>query len=460
MADLRVGVAPRSRAVKPTGHLRPARVGYSWPVPRAVPFAILALSLALPAGAAASPQDLFGYGGRTMGLAMTGTSYAEGYEAVFANPAGLGAVRRRGLTVGFSGGGYQLAIDGERDALTSPRGMTIGFALPLPFGDVLEDRLVFGGAFYTPAEVLLRGNVRFPSVPQWGVLDRAQALAIMVGLGIDFHGVVDGLQIGIGVSALANTFGELDVRLDETNSFTSVVELQLLTTFAPMPGVRYVQDEWGIGLTYRHENVANMDLNVRTADLPVELPVLTVGGLVQYDPPTIVAEGYWRPIPDLMIALNLTTRLWNFYPGPQIPTTAMGRNAPDPEFSAMASPRLAVEGQIRTSGHILQLRAGYAFEPTPAPPARMAFRRTAAGEPDPTLEVPFRILDNHRHVITLGAGWTVILGEGGERLILDAFGQLHALQDREHEIGRTDGAPPMVTSGYAMMGGWTMTAEF
>ena len=48
--------------------------------------------------------------------------------------------------------------------------------------------LVFGGGFYTPAEVLLRGNVTFPEVPQWTVLDRAQVLAVQVGLGIDLHG--------------------------------------------------------------------------------------------------------------------------------------------------------------------------------------------------------------------------------------------------------------------------------
>ncbi|HJL18469.1 MAG TPA: hypothetical protein RMH99_22585 [Sandaracinaceae bacterium LLY-WYZ-13_1] len=421
---------------------------------------VIALALwASAAPAQASPQDLFGYGGRTPGLGMTGTSYAEGAEAVFANPAGLGAGRRRELTVGFTGGGYQLEIDGERDPLTPARGMVIGFSLPLPFGDVLEDRLVFGGAFYTPAEVLLRGRVRFPTVPQWGVLDRAQVLSVMAGLGFDFHGIVDGLQIGIALSALANVYGELFVELDETNAFSSVVETQLITTFAPIVGARYVQDEWGVGLTYRHELTSSMDLNIVTMDLPVELPVLTVGGIVQYDPPTLVAEGYWKPIPDLMLVANVTTRFWNFYPGVQIPTTSMGLNAPDPEFSARPSPRVAAEGTWHHGMFTFALRGGYAFEPTPAPSARVAPRRTASGDPiDQT--VPFRLLDSHRHVLTLGGGWTIHLGDDGERLVLDVFGQAHLLQNRTHVIGRTDGAPPMETGGYVLTGGWTLRAEF
>jgi len=186
--------------------------------------------------AAASPPDLFGFGQRTAGLAMTGTSYETSYEAVFSNPAGLGAGRTRNLTFGFTGGGYQLQVDGIDSPLTPPRGIVIGFALPLPFGDILEDRLVFGGGFYTPAEVLLRGNIRFPQAIQWSVLERAQVVAVMVGLGVDLHGVVDGLQLGFGVNALASVFGELSVRLDETNSFSSVVETQLLTSFAPTAG--------------------------------------------------------------------------------------------------------------------------------------------------------------------------------------------------------------------------------
>jgi long-chain fatty acid transport protein len=201
--------------------------------------ALLGCAVALGSGTAhASPQDLFGYGGRTTGLAMTGASYAEGYESVFANPAGLGPVRRRALNLGVHGAGFAVNLDGERQVLEPARGMTIGFALPLPFGDVLEDRLVIGGAFFTPAAALMIGRVHFPETPQWTVLDRGQVLALQVAVGVDLRGLVDGLYLGVGVSALADVVGVLNVRLDETNAFSSVVETQLTTAFAPMVGAR------------------------------------------------------------------------------------------------------------------------------------------------------------------------------------------------------------------------------
>lgn len=420
----------------------------------------------LVATAAASPPDLFGFGGRTPGLAMTGSSYVDGYEAVFANPAGLGPTRRRNLTIGFVGGGFQLRLDDESFPLTPARGINIGFALLLPFGDVLEDRLVFGGGFYTPAEVLLRGNIRFPQVVQWPVIDRAQVVSVMVGLGIDLHGVVDGLSIGVGVNALANVFGELSVRLDETNSFSSVVETQLVTSFAPNVGLQYQhpnpdgRPEWGAGLNFRGEVVSRFELDIETADLPVVLPVLTVGGVVQYDPPALVAEGFWRPVPELMLVLNLTTRFWSAYPGVQIPTTSMGLDAPGPDFSIIPAPRVAAEYTFEDANYRLDLRAGYAFEATPSPPARVANRRTVDGVPVPGNEVPFRVLDNHRHILTAGVGWTIKLGEHGEAITIDAFGQLHVLQDRTHEIGQTDGAPPMVSGGYIGQAGWSIGASF
>lgn len=420
----------------------------------------------LVAPAAASPPDLFGFGGRTVGLAMTGSSYADGYESVFANPAGLGPTRRRNLTIGFVGGGYQLQLDGENFPLTPARGINIGFTLPLPFGDILEDRLVFGAGFYTPAEVLLRGNIRFPQAVQWPVIDRAQVVSVMVGLGIDMHGVVDGLSIGVGVNALANVFGELAVRLDETSAFSSVVETQLVTSFAPNVGLQYQhpnpngRPEWGLGLNYRHEVISRFELNIATSDLPVVLPVLTVGGIVQYDPSALVAEGFWRPVPELMLVLNLTTRFWSAYPGTQIPTTTMGLDAPGPDFSIIPAPRIAAEYTWEDANYMLQLRAGYAFEASPAPPARIANRRTVNGDPVPGNELPFRMLDNHRHVLTAGIGWTIKLGEEGQGIAIDAFGQLHVLQDRTHEIGQTDGAPPMESGGFIGQAGWSVGVFF
>src|SRR5690606_15583771 len=136
--------------------------------------AVVFVGLTAPRSAEASPQDLFGYGGRTPALGMTGASYATGYEAVYANPAGLGHTRDRGIFLGAQAHGFALRLDAEPFPLEPSRGVAIGFHLPLPFGGPLEDRLTIGGAFFTPADALLEGQVRFPEVPQWPVLARSQ----------------------------------------------------------------------------------------------------------------------------------------------------------------------------------------------------------------------------------------------------------------------------------------------
>ncbi|UJR79755.1 OmpP1/FadL family transporter [Sandaracinus amylolyticus] len=427
--------------------------------------ALFAILLGNARPAAATPQDLFGLGARTQALGLTGVSYAEDYEATFANPAGLGRARRRGIHIGLSAGAYDLHIDDERFPVDAARGMTIGATLPLPFHDVLQDRLVLGLGVYTPQQVLLRGNVRFPDVPQWPVIERAQSLGIVLGLGIDLHSTdLEGLRLGVGVSAIADVIGELDVRLDETSSFSSTVETQLLATFAPIVGASYDIGEWSFGLVYRHELRAKMDLEIRTADLPVSLPVLTVGGIVQYDPGQLAGEVSWRPDPGLRVIANLTWRMWSQYPGAQTATSLSSLSAPDPEFSDTVSPRIAVEGTLRDRRATLHLRGGYALELSPAPDARLAPRRNPDGSAVMNDAVPVRYLDGDRHIVTGGLGLTWDLS-ASERVRFDLFGQAHFLVDRVHQILRTGAmeAPEgmgMRTGGVILVGGWTIALEF
>jgi long-chain fatty acid transport protein len=430
-------------------------------------------SLVLAAPASATPEDLFGLGVRSTSLGMTGVSYSDDWEAAYTNPAGLARVRRRQIAGGLGGGTYQVTLNGQRVALEPPRGLTIGFALPLPFGDVLRDRLVLGAGFYTPANVLLRGQVPFAEVPQWTVLDRAQCLAITIGLGINLNDLVPGLRLGLGVNALASIIGDLTVRLDETSSFQSVVETQLLATFSPIAGVAIDQPEWGLGVVYRHEVRSEMNLHIVVRDLPVMLPVLTIGALVQYDPAQVALEGYYRPDPNVRIIANLTARLWSFYPGPYHPTTEGSFLPPAPGFHDTVSPRVGIEGTIRSGRAALTLRAGYALELSPSLGANFGAQRNADGSPrlDAMMNAvlaPLRVLDNDRHIVTAGFGIAWDLSSEA-RFRLDLYGQLHALVDRTHPLDLTSTMPPamgmaapagMQTGGYLVMGGWMLGIEF
>lgn len=437
---------------------------------RSTLLALVLLAPLWPAVAHATPQDLYGFGVRSPGLGMTGVSYVCDWEAVYLNPANLAGAERRRLSFAASAAMYDLHVDHERFPLESARGTTIGFHLPLPFGDVLEDRLVLGGGFYTPTNVLLRGDVSYADVPQFTVLGRGQSISIQVGLGFDFHGIIDGLRLGVGISALANVIGDLSVRLDESSSFVSVVETQLLTSFAPIVGVTYAQPEWGLGAVYRHEVRADMNLHIVVEDLPVPIPVVSVAGLIQYDPASFALEGYWQPDPGLRIIANFTARFWSLYPGAARPTSRESYLAPAPNFSDTVSPRVAVEGTLREGRMTAQFRLGYALELSPAPAATLGAQRQANGMPhlddsgNPIL-VPNRILDHDRHILTAGFGFDYGFDEE-HHLIFDLYGQLHAGVDRLHPIFRDrdtidlmDGVG-MVSGGMIYVGGFAFGVEF
>ncbi len=262
--------------------------------------------------------------------------------------------------------------------------------------------------------------------------------------------------------------GALSVRLDESSTFVSTVETQLLTVFAPIAGLQLTQPEWGVGAVYRHEVRAEMDLRIEIMDLPVSLPTVSVNGLIQYDPSQLALEGYWQPIPELRVIVNATTRFWSMYGGPYRPTSRSSNIAPAPDFSDTFSPRVALEATLRDHGLTTALRAGYALELSPAPNARVGNERLADGsvhlEGGAPVTRPIRFIDNDRHVITAGLGIDYEFS-GGEHLVLDLYGQLHVLGDRTHSIPRDHDVvdatnPALRSSGLIVVAGWALGVEF
>jgi long-chain fatty acid transport protein len=409
--------------------------------------------------AQATPQDIFGYGAVSPGLAMAGVATCTGYECVFVNPAGLSRSETTAIYLGLHAGGISLTLDEERFPFDSARASTIGFQLRLPFGGALENRIAMGAAFYTPQDTILRNDVLFVEVPQFVMLSRAHVVAIQLGAGIDLDGWVDGFRLGFGVSALANTGGQLSVRVDASDRFVSETETQLLAGFAPIIGVTWESDELTLGAVYRSELRSEINLDIEVSGLPVALPLLTISALAQYDPHTIALEGAWQVNEGLRLTANLTTRLWSLWPGLHGKTSMSSNMTPDPEFNNTFSPRLAVERVWSRDGTRLSARGGYVYEPTPAPVAAMRQMRTSNGEPlqsggEPTL-VPVRLLDNDRHILTAGGGvdWRT---SDGWAFDFDLYAQLHMMPERAHDIAAPDSTTPMTTSGWILAGGWTM----
>jgi len=132
------------------------------------------------------------------------------------------------------------------------------------------------------------------------------------------------------------------------------------------------------------------------------------------------------------------------------------------------SPRLAIEGTLRSGRTALTLRAGYALELSPAPAARLAPLRDPSGEvlliDGAPQSVPVRSLDSDRHVVTAGLGVRHDVSSGA-RVRLDLFAQAHLLADRTHTLAApgatgTGMSSWMKTGGFALVGGWNVALEF
>ncbi|MFK8004434.1 MAG: OmpP1/FadL family transporter [Polyangiales bacterium] len=425
---------------------------------------LVALTLqASPAGA--TPPDVFGFGSRTQAMGMTGVSFAGDYEAVYSNPAGLSRAERNGIHLGMQQGAFRLSLDGVNTPLDPYAGTTIGLQIPLPFGGVLEDTFVIGAGFFTPHGAVLQTDIIFPEIASWALLNRTQSVHLQMGLGINLSRLLPGLRVGVGFAALANIGGRLNVSIDQANQFVSETETQLLASFSPIVGAQYDIGPVSIGFTWHDEVISDIDLNIVTS-LPLDLPVITITATPQYDPHLFAAEVAYRPTSEWLIAAQFNARLWSRYEGVVGRSTSNSNLPPAPDFRNTFSPRVGIEYNVtrkRTTG---SLRAGYAFEMTPAPPAALRPGRDSEGnvrtENGETVLSPLRYIDNNRHVLTFGGGvhWRAPVGA---HVRLDTFIQYHRLTPRTHDISNEgDGqtGAPLESAGNVIAGGWTVSLEW
>ena len=97
------------------------------------------------ARADASPEDIFGYGGRTSAMGATGTAHASGYESTWHNPAlavPAGPDGKFKLTLGYHAGIFRLDADGPgltgRVPSEASKGFVIGAELLTRFLDYTD----------------------------------------------------------------------------------------------------------------------------------------------------------------------------------------------------------------------------------------------------------------------------------------------------------------------------------
>jgi long-subunit fatty acid transport protein len=377
-----------------------------------------AVALLLAGSARASAPDLYGYGARSSALAGAGAADASGYDAAWANPAGLAYAPRLRLTVGWVQGGSSLRMDGDDRSVEATRGVLVGAALPLPFTGALRERLAFGIGLYLPSGVLNRALAPFPDQPRLALLEsRSQVVSVLTALSVR---LLPNLSIGAGLSTLAALTGEIHLQPDSAGHISSLVTEQLAWAFSPVIGVRWQPiDELRLGLT--GHGVSRDDYELRITSelgslLPIGLPVLRLGGTAQYDPLQLQAEGALRLRGWLTVLAGATYKRWSDFPLPTTNATAATPAQPDTGYHDTVVPRAALEASTDWGNAKVQLRAGYFFEMSPAP-----------------RDAPV-LLDADRHVFCAGAGLTWPLGTGA--LQLDAFAQWHKLAGSPRASGQ------------------------
>lgn len=424
------------------------------------------LGLSLPSVARASPEDLFGYGAKSLAMGATGAASSDGFEAAYANPALLSRIRQRKLSLGFQGATFDLKATGPglpgRISYAPAKGVTIGLGLPLPFGGVLRDRVAAALAFYTPTQILVRGRILFPETPQFTLLpDRAELLAAQAGVGVDLG---YGLRAGAGFSAVAQIEGTVVAATDSTGRVGTNVQDQLIAVYAPILGLTYDMPvgpphAWRLGLTYRGALAARFSVSLDGTRLTsLAIPVFNIAGLAQYDPAALALEAAYDRSPWLLAA-GATYKRWSDYPGPLEPTILCPttdatcgalKPAPTAYHDTVAVHLGADRAVVVTSSLIAHLRAGYFLEPSPLPDSLGA---SHAYDPrfKTAIAIPTRYFDATRHALTVGAGLDL------SPFTLDIYGQLHLLEPRTMTLSPAPGGGPS-TSSQASVGGDVLVA--
>lgn len=349
----------------------------------------------LAAPARASLPDIAGMGVHSPALGGAGASFLTGWEASYGNPAGLiGAPRR--LTVGAVLGTYRLSLDEAPYPVDDTGGLLIGATLPLPLGGFLRDRIALGFGFYLPFGVINRARIPYPDVPRAALLEaRTQVVSILLGLGVRLP---RGLSAGLSILALAALVGDTYLSPDPSGRITAASQSQLTVNYAPILGLRWqgLGGRLGLGAVFRAASESSFKNRVHSDlgdTLPVTLPTISIEGVGQYDPLQVALEASFLLTPRLRLAAQLGWKRWSQMPQPLLPATAGAAPLPETGYHDTAVPRAALEWRVPgTDRFPTDLRLGYLFEWSPAPPDR---------RPDGSEAT---LLDADRHVLSFGVG--------------------------------------------------------
>lgn len=358
--------------------------------------------------AQANPLDAYGFGARAMALGGAATSSARGFAASYYNPAGI-AGGPLALEVGYTFSEPVLRLNDRDLNVDASRGFQGGITVP---GEIFGHEVGVSLALHLPDGLISRVRTLPQQRPRFVLFDnRPQRLVVSTSAAVE---ILDGLYFGTGLTYIAGTQGVLDVtgRVSASNAertelfssvdvtFSSVRYPTLGLIYEPISGLR-------LGLTYRHEFVLELDLDVSVRGNIVigeeDLVAVENGSFIldsfntDLFSPRQLVFGASYDFQDYFVSAELGWHDWSRFPAPvsavdlvlDLGELDFDVPLPDkplaPEFRDIWVLRLGGEWRV---AEMLALRAGYSFQPSPAP-----------DQPGLT-----NYVDSAKHEVSVGAG--------------------------------------------------------
>ena len=394
--------------------------------------------------ASANPPDIYGFGARSIGMAGAMTGAVNDTTANFYNPAALTRNRFLQIDTGYLFTHTALHFNQQDAGVDEGNGTQLGVIVPGQVGPV---GLAFGLSIFLPDARLSRLRALPQHRPRFVVYDnRPQRVFINTNLAIQ---PLPWLHIGGGVAFLTETRGTLQLEGvlfspgKERSVLTAGLDVHFRTIRYPSAGLLFTPNEqWTIGLTYREEVRVELDIAATVEGIIRLNNVLDFPGSFTlssfspnlYTPRQLWLGTAWKPIDELLISLDVGWLNWATYTPPtstiQIDLDVEGLDlenlippsdtALPADFHDIVALRAGVEGSISLGSQVvLDLRTGYAFEPTPAPnqPGRTNF------------------VDSHKHTIAVGLGLTIRDWNPwvAAPITVDVAGQAILLEDRDYQ---------------------------
>ncbi|HEX2876056.1 MAG TPA: hypothetical protein VHP33_32620 [Polyangiaceae bacterium] len=363
-------------------------------------FATLFCLLSGTSAAHATSGSVFGVGPSTRAWAGAGATQAAGYEAAFQNPASLSLSPELTLSAGYgvqSSWLYtQRGASAEQRFETEPLSLaTLGFTLPL---EAFGQRFVVGFASLSPGGSVARADLPLGEQPQFPLLvSRQRAVDFDLGVGVRPWRF---LALGLGLRALASLAGTAEVQTQGKTTTTRVSD-SLEPVLAPHAGVTaFLSSSATAALVLKAALRADFDLQLQAVDLnATQLPALHLAGVAHYEPPSVQAE-YAQRLGPLTAMFGAAYQRFSQTPTLLPSTVTCPEQRPDcsalvaepPHFHDTVELHVASTlGLELTRAAQAELRAGYAFVPSPVP--------DQSGRDN--------LLDNARHRFGLGYGVTL-----------------------------------------------------